>query len=112
MPKKGDRSILFVRGLPQGLLGRVNGLAENLDLARDQFVIKLLEISVRQFEKSQREMKQWWQELLTKDKEEMKTDKGQFDEVLRRMLEKPPQKTSDIKAAKEEAPKPKPSRQK
>jgi hypothetical protein len=30
----------------------------------------------------------------------MKTDKGQFDEVLRRMLQKPPQKTSDIKAEK------------
>jgi hypothetical protein len=24
-------------------------------------------------------------------------DKGQFDEVLRRMLQKPPQKTSEIK---------------
>lgn len=31
---------------------------------------------------------------------EMKTDKGQFDEVLRRMLQKPPQKTSEIKAPK------------
>jgi len=31
---------------------------------------------------------------------EMKTDKGQFDEVLRRMLEKQPQKTSEIKAPK------------
>ena len=30
----------------------------------------------------------------------MKADKGQFDEVLRRMLEKPPQKTSDIRAEK------------
>jgi len=30
----------------------------------------------------------------------MKTDKGQFDEVLRRMLQKPPQKTSAIKASK------------
>ena len=28
------------------------------------------------------------------------TDKGQFDEVLRRMLETPPQKTADIKATK------------
>ncbi len=36
----------------------------------------------------------------------MKTDKGQFDEVLRRMLQKPPQKTSEIKAGKK---KPKPS---
>ena len=38
----------------------------------------------------------------------MKTDKGQFDEVLRRMLQKPPQKTSDIHAKKE--PKKAPSR--
>jgi hypothetical protein len=30
----------------------------------------------------------------------MKTDKGQFDEVLRRMLKKPPQKTDAIKAPK------------
>jgi hypothetical protein len=33
----------------------------------------------------------------------MKTDKGQFDEVLRRMLSKPPQKTSEIKAEKKES---------
>jgi hypothetical protein len=41
----------------------------------------------------------------------MKTDKGQFDEVLRRMLQTPPQKTSEIKAGKKEkekAPKPSP----
>jgi hypothetical protein len=30
----------------------------------------------------------------------MKTDKGQFDEVIRRMLEKAPQKTSDIHVKK------------
>jgi len=30
----------------------------------------------------------------------VKTDKGQFDEVLRRMLSKPPQKTTEIKAGK------------
>jgi hypothetical protein len=34
-----------------------------------------------------------------------KADKGQLDEVLRRMLEKPPQKTSDIRASKKEHPK-------
>jgi hypothetical protein len=34
----------------------------------------------------------------------MKTDKGQFDEVLRRMLAKPPQKTSEIKAEKKKKP--------
>lgn len=31
----------------------------------------------------------------------MKVDKGRFDEVLTRMLAKPPQKTADIKAGKE-----------
>jgi len=30
----------------------------------------------------------------------VKTDKGQFDEVLRRMLEKPSQKPAKIKAKK------------
>jgi hypothetical protein len=34
----------------------------------------------------------------------VKTDKGQFDEVLRRMLEKTPQKTAEIKAPKKERP--------
>jgi hypothetical protein len=35
----------------------------------------------------------------------MKADKGQFDEILRRMLEKPPQKTAEIKAEKKKPPK-------
>jgi hypothetical protein len=40
----------------------------------------------------------------------MKADKGQFDEVLRRMLQKPPQKTADIHQRKKaQAEKPKPS---
>jgi hypothetical protein len=30
----------------------------------------------------------------------MKADKGQFDEVLRRMLKKPPERNADIKAPK------------
>ena len=34
----------------------------------------------------------------------MKTDKGQFDEVLRRMLQKPPQKTAAIHKLKKEHP--------
>jgi hypothetical protein len=38
----------------------------------------------------------------------MKTDKGQFDEVLRRMLAKPPKKTADIKKPREKAHKPTP----
>jgi hypothetical protein len=39
----------------------------------------------------------------------MKTDKGQFDEVLRRMLQKPPQKTSAMHAKKESKKEPKPT---
>ena len=38
----------------------------------------------------------------------MKADKGQFDEVLRRMLAKPPKKNAKIKARKKRA---KPSQQ-
>jgi hypothetical protein len=38
----------------------------------------------------------------------MKADKGQFDEVLRRMLAKPPKKTAKIKAKRKRA---KPSQQ-
>lgn len=34
----------------------------------------------------------------------MKADKGQFDEVLRRMLKKSPQKTADIRQPKKEHP--------
>lgn len=39
---------------------------------------------------------------------QMKADKGQFDEVLRRMLAKPPKKTAKIKARKKRT---KPSQQ-
>ena len=35
----------------------------------------------------------------------MKTDKSQFDEVLRRMLAKTPQKTAEISKPKKEHPK-------
>jgi hypothetical protein len=31
----------------------------------------------------------------------MKADKGQFDEVLRRMIKRPPQKNAEIKAPKQ-----------
>jgi hypothetical protein len=41
--------------------------------------------------------------------EAMKTDKGQFDEVLRRMLQKSPQKTSAIHANKQPKTEPKPT---
>jgi hypothetical protein len=43
--------------------------------------------------------------------QDMKADKGQFDEVLRRILDKPPQKTADIKAEKSK-PAPKSKRRK
>ncbi len=43
----------------------------------------------------------------------MKADKSQFDEVLKRMLKKPHQKTSEIRGKeKARAGQPKPSRQK
>jgi hypothetical protein len=42
----------------------------------------------------------------------MKTDKGQFDEVLGRLLKKPPQKTSDIHVKKEPKKEPKAQDQK
>jgi len=42
----------------------------------------------------------------------MKTEKSQFDEVLRQMLQKPPQKTSAIKGRKKAQRKAKPSGQK
>jgi hypothetical protein len=42
----------------------------------------------------------------------MKTDKGQFDVVLRRILEKPPQKTADIHVKREPKKEPKAQGQK
>ena len=45
--KKKDRSTLYVRGLPTGLLGRINARAEDLGMERDPFVIKLLERVLR-----------------------------------------------------------------
>jgi hypothetical protein len=42
----------------------------------------------------------------------MKVDKGQFDTVLGRMLQKPPQKASDIHAKKEPKKEPKAQDQK
>jgi hypothetical protein len=39
----------------------------------------------------------------------MRTDKGQFDEVLRRMPKKPPQKTAEIHGKKKAEKKSKPS---
>ena len=42
----------------------------------------------------------------------MKADKGQFDEMLRRMLAKQPQKTTEIKSPKTAAARPKSAKQK
>jgi hypothetical protein len=39
----------------------------------------------------------------------MKVDKGQFDEVLGRILQKPPQKTSEMHAKKAPKKEPKPT---
>jgi hypothetical protein len=39
----------------------------------------------------------------------MKADKSQFDEVIRRMLAKPPQKTSAIKSPRKKNPKSSPA---
>ena len=59
-PSKGERSTLYVRGLPTGLLGRINGLAENLDSDRDEFVIELLKQDLERWEKTQQDMRIWW----------------------------------------------------
>jgi hypothetical protein len=67
MAGKKDRTILYVRGLPSGLLGRINARAEELELDRDQFVIKLLERVLKRFEERQRETKKWWNESLHED---------------------------------------------
>jgi hypothetical protein len=40
-------------------------------------------------------------------KQDLRTDKGQFDEVLRRMLAKPPKKTAEIKGREHAKRKPK-----
>jgi hypothetical protein len=61
--KKGDRSILYVRGLPKGLLGRINARAEELDLDRDEFVADLLMRVLKRFEKPQEETRDWWKKL-------------------------------------------------
>ena len=73
-PSKGERSILYVRGLPSGLLGRINGLAENLELDRDEFVIELLKQDVERWEKTQQDMRKWWQSRLKKPPSEVKDE--------------------------------------
>ena len=67
MPRKGDRTILYVRGLPPGLLGRINARAEELELERDKFVIKVLERVLKRFEEKQRETAEWWKGALRED---------------------------------------------
>ena len=69
MAKKGDRSILYVRGLPLGLLGRINARAEELEMERDKFVIRLLERVLQQFEERQRETKEWWEGTLHENRQ-------------------------------------------
>lgn len=67
MAEKGDRTILYVRGLPTGLLGRINARAEELELERDKFVIKVLERVLKRFEQKQRETADWWKGALRED---------------------------------------------
>jgi hypothetical protein len=68
MSDKKDRSTLYVRGLPKGLLGRINARAEDLDLDRDTFVIELLERVFRQWEATQESTKEWWSGTLREEK--------------------------------------------
>jgi hypothetical protein len=70
MPKKGDRTLLYVRDLPPGLLGRINGTAEYLELVRDEFVIELLRQECERFEAAQFEAKAWWQSRLRRKQDE------------------------------------------
>ena len=71
MPKKGDRSILYVRKLPPGLLGRINARAEELEMERDAFVIQMLQRILRRFEEDQKKTQEWWEAEL---KEESRHD--------------------------------------
>jgi hypothetical protein len=56
-----------VRGLPPGLLGRINARAEELELERDKFVIKVLERVLKRFEEKQQETAEWWKGALRED---------------------------------------------
>ena len=67
MSKKEARSALYVRGLPPGLLGRINARAEELDMDRDSFVIQLLERVLKRFDKNQDETKKWWNGTLNEE---------------------------------------------
>ena len=57
MPKKQDRSRLYLRGLPSGLLGRVNAAAELLDMERDKWVIQVLERETSVLEQPQQRLR-------------------------------------------------------
>jgi hypothetical protein len=65
--KKKDRSILYVRGLPSGLLGRINARAEDLEMDRDPFVIRLLERVLKRWEETQKSTRDWWDSPLEED---------------------------------------------
>lgn len=70
--------------------------ARNRDMTLTQFAEKWMRIGLEQ-EKAI---------LEAEGATEMKTDKRQFGAVLKRMLEKPPQKTAEIEAPIENRPKP------
>ena len=67
MSDKKDRSTLYVRGLPKGLLGRINARAEDLDMDRDSFIIQLLERVFRQWETTQENTREWWAGTIAED---------------------------------------------
>jgi hypothetical protein len=68
MSDKKDRSTLYLRGLPKGLLGRINARAEDLDMERDAFVIELLQRVLRQWEATQENTKLWWTGRIAEEK--------------------------------------------
>jgi hypothetical protein len=71
--KKKDRSTLYVRGLPPGLLGRINARAEDLDMERDPFVIELLERVLKRWERTQQKTREWWDNPLEEEDETSST---------------------------------------
>lgn len=77
----GKKDVLHIEGFPKPLLKRCKQEALAEDVTLKQFVIRTLAIAVGE----------------VVDSEEMKTDKGQFDTVLSRMLQTPPKKESEIK---------------
>jgi len=60
MATKKEKGALYVRGFPSGLLGRINGTAEYLEIDRNEFVIELLRQDMEMIETLQTKAKEWW----------------------------------------------------